>query len=78
MLETKKPFPQFIDKNPKKHFHWILFIVLSLAIVVGLLIAIQKFKTNEEIDSIAPQVKNIIQIQWASLQSNDAHCIMCL
>ncbi len=78
MLETKKPFPQFIDKNPKKYFHWSLFIVISVAIVAAVLIYIQNFKTQEEIDSIAPQVKNIIQIQWASLQSNDAHCIICL
>lgn len=54
--ETKpqKPFPQFIDKNPKKHFHWSLFIVLTLAIAAGLLIAIEKYKIQEEIDSMAP------------------------
>lgn len=57
--ETKpqKPFPQFIDKNPRKHFHWAMFLIVSLGLAAALLIVIENFKTAEEIDSMAPVFK---------------------
>ncbi len=52
--KTQKPFPQFINKNPRKHFHWTMFLIVSLSLAAALLIAIENFKTAEEIDSMAP------------------------
>ncbi len=54
MKETKKPFPQFIDPHPRKHFYWVVLIVIAVAIAAGILINMEKFKTEEEINSLAP------------------------
>jgi hypothetical protein len=64
MLETNtKPFKQFNEPHPKRHFHWALFIIIAIAIASAVLIYIQNFKTAEEIDSMAPNVKNISEQQ---------------
>lgn len=59
--ETKIPFPQFIDKNPKKHFHWAMFLIVALGLAATLLIVIENFKTAEEIDSMAPIFRSKIE-----------------
>lgn len=57
MDENKKPFPQFIEKNPKKHFYWAVFLLLVLTALSCLLIVLEKFKVDEEIESLQPGIK---------------------
>jgi hypothetical protein len=52
--KTKTPFPQYIDPHPRKHFHWAVFVVIVLGIAAVLLVAMEKYKTDEEINSFAP------------------------
>ncbi|MBL8029870.1 MAG: hypothetical protein JNN11_01340 [Candidatus Doudnabacteria bacterium] len=51
---NKKPFPQYIDTHPRKHLHWTLFLVVALAIAAFVLIYIEQYKTQVEIDALAP------------------------
>lgn len=54
--QHRKPFPQFIDPNPRKHFYWAVFLLLVLTALSSLLIVLEKFKVDEEIDALAPMV----------------------
>ena len=56
---NNQPFKQFQEPHPRMHFHWTLFIIIAIALASAVLIYIQNFKTAEEIDSLAPNVKNI-------------------
>ena len=51
-IQTKTKLVKYTDPNPRKHFHWAVLVALSLAVAAGLLIAIENFKTTENIDSI--------------------------
>lgn len=50
---NKTPFPQYIKPYPKSHFYWTLFLSIVMAIAAGLLIAVENYKTQVEIDTMA-------------------------
>lgn len=52
--QKKQPFPQYINQHPRKHLHWTLFLVVAMAIAAFVLIYIEQYKTQVEIDSLAP------------------------